>query len=138
MKTIYFLLLSLALGGCTAEPMYAMDRFAALSMVESGDDDFATGAAGEVSRYQIMPEVWTATTWLPISQATNPAVALVVAKKIMAHRLTPRGRAVLVAPENVLVSDERFYLFWHRPARAFHPTPREQDRATRFANLCNK
>jgi hypothetical protein len=35
-----------------------MDRWSALSQIESGDDDHVVGAAGEVSRYQMKPEVW--------------------------------------------------------------------------------
>ena len=33
-------------------PLQAMDRWSALSQIESGDDDDAVGAAGEISRYQ--------------------------------------------------------------------------------------
>src|ERR1700722_2135395 len=36
----------------------AMDRWAALSMIESGDDDRAVGSLGEISRYQIRPYLW--------------------------------------------------------------------------------
>ena len=33
-------------------------RLAALGMLESGDNDTAVGAVGEVSRYQIKPWIW--------------------------------------------------------------------------------
>src|ERR1035441_2322952 len=36
----------------------AMDRWSALSMIESGDDDLAVGPGGEVSRFQIRRELW--------------------------------------------------------------------------------
>jgi hypothetical protein len=36
----------------------AMDRWSALSMIESGDDDRAVGPGGEVSRFQIRRELW--------------------------------------------------------------------------------
>ena len=54
-----FLALLLGFIGLTvAQPVHARDRWAALSQLESGDDDGAIGAAGEVSRYQIKPELW--------------------------------------------------------------------------------
>ena len=46
----------LAFGICLQ--LQAMDRWAALSQIESGDDDHAVGAAGEISRYQLKPEIW--------------------------------------------------------------------------------
>ena len=36
----------------------AMDRWEALSMIESGDNDRAVGHGGEVSRFQIRPGLW--------------------------------------------------------------------------------
>jgi hypothetical protein len=36
----------------------AMDRWAALAMFESGDNDRIVGRAGEISRYQIRRELW--------------------------------------------------------------------------------
>src|SRR6266567_952502 len=38
----------------------AMDRWSALSQIESGDNDKAVGRLGEISRYQILPDVWSA------------------------------------------------------------------------------
>jgi hypothetical protein len=35
-----------------------LDKLAAISMIETGDNDSAIGRAGEVSRYQIKPVVW--------------------------------------------------------------------------------
>jgi hypothetical protein len=37
-------------------------------------------------------------------------------------------------PEH-LISDEEFYLLWHRPARVLHPRRIEAERARRFARL---
>src|SRR5580698_7101334 len=64
----------------------AMDRFTALSQIESGDNDFAVGQAGEISRYQIRRELWSKLTHLPLSQATNSYVAFNVAKSIALAR----------------------------------------------------
>jgi hypothetical protein len=35
-----------------------LSKLEAISMIESGNNDWAVGEAGEVSRYQIMPRVW--------------------------------------------------------------------------------
>lgn len=35
-----------------------LDKLAAISMIETGDNDSAVGRAGEVSRYQIKPAIW--------------------------------------------------------------------------------
>jgi hypothetical protein len=35
-----------------------LSKLEAISMIETGDNDRAVGRAGEVSRYQIRPEVW--------------------------------------------------------------------------------
>src|SRR5215831_1916351 len=75
--------LALAILLC-ASRAHAMDRFAALSMLESGDDDFALGKHAEVSRYQIRPGVWQQATSMPLSRATNAVVALGVAQAVAA------------------------------------------------------
>ena len=51
-KSILILLLSLS------SAQAGLSKLEALSMIESGDNDFAVGGAGEVSRYQIKPKVW--------------------------------------------------------------------------------
>jgi len=68
---------------CFSSP--AMDRWSALSQIESGDNDKAVGRLGEISRYQILPDVWTSfasekANW------ENPKDALAVAKKTMKKR----------------------------------------------------
>ena len=57
MHKIIFLLL-LSLGSAQA----GLSKLGAISMIESGNDDFAVGSAGEVSRYQIKPRVWRSYT----------------------------------------------------------------------------
>ena len=57
MKLRFALLLSVV-GLCLASS--ALDRWAALSQIESGDNDKAVGRMGEISRYQILPDVWAA------------------------------------------------------------------------------
>jgi hypothetical protein len=59
----------------------AMDRWSALSMIESGDDDRAIGPGGEVSRFQIRPELW------PGGNSKNDREALTAAQEVMKPRL---------------------------------------------------
>ena len=51
MKTLFMLLILSANAS-------AMDRWAALAMFETGDNDRIVGRAGEISRYQIRRELW--------------------------------------------------------------------------------
>ncbi len=113
----------------------AMDRWQALSQIESGDCDTCIGPDGEVSRFQILPSVWRQYTNLPLRAAKNPFTALNVSKAIMRDRLTTTFGGQKEQVGN-WISNERFYLFWHRPGRVMHPKSMEWDRAQRFANLC--
>jgi len=126
MRLKFFLLLAaLALG----LQVQAMDRWSALSQIESGDNDRAVGAAGEISRYQIKPEVWqrfapAAANWEDQKQA------LAVAKIIMEQRYADFQRAADRAP-----TDFEFYVLWNAPARVGKPGPAISERAQRFCNL---
>ena len=60
-----------------------LSKLGALSMIESGDNDRAIGAAGEVSRYQIRPYVWRRYS---VSRAyRDPQVAKAVAECHLAY-----------------------------------------------------
>lgn len=102
----------------------AMDRWAALAMLESGGDDNNIGPAGEVSRYQIRPEVW------PGGDPHDPKVAQANAEHIMAPRIAAFQKAHNRAPD-----DFEFYVLWNAPAQIDHPHQRVAERAKRFANL---
>jgi hypothetical protein len=112
-------------------PLQAMDRWTALSQIESGDDDRAVGAAGEVSRYQIRPEVWRryAPTDADWTNATN---ALSVARQAMQERCAAYERQAHRPP-----TDKEFYILWNAPAQLQHPGKAVLDRAERFSNLVN-
>jgi hypothetical protein len=101
-----------------------------LGQIESGNDDRAPGAAGEVSRFQILPSVWRQYTSLPLSAASNPFTALNVARAIMEDRASRILHTQLSA-----LNPQQFYLLWHRPGRVVNPRPLELDRAQRFENL---
>jgi hypothetical protein len=111
----------------------AMDRWSALSQIESGDYDTCIGASGEVSQYQILPSVWRQYTKLPVTAAVNPLTARNVATCIMQSRI-----GIFVKQKHRQPTDIEFYLLWHRPSRVNHPRPIELKRAIRFANLCEK
>jgi hypothetical protein len=111
----------------------AMDRFEALSQIESGDCDTCLGASGEVSQYQILPLVWRQYTKLPLAAASNSLTARNVAICVMENRVWH-----FVKKQHRQPTDSEFYLLWHRPARVDHPRPVELERAQRFSNLCRR
>ncbi len=102
----------------------AMDRWAALAMFESGDNDRIVGRAGEISRYQIRRELW------PSGDPLDACVALANAQRIMSSRLTMFERTHGRPPD-----DFEFYILWNAPAQINHPHPAVADRARRFMNL---
>jgi hypothetical protein len=113
-------------GAClfSAASAPAMDRWAALSMIESGDNDQAVGPRGEISRFQIRPENW------PGGDSKNTQDALAAAREVMKPRLESfekkHGR-----PAN----DIEFYVLWNAPFDVDHPSKAVMERAHRFANL---
>jgi hypothetical protein len=104
-----------------------MDRWSALSMVESGDNDAAIGHVGEISRYQIRPELW------PGGDPHNCNLALAAARKIMQKRLEAfRARHQREA------SDWEFYILWNAPCQVNHPSSVVRARANRYLNLVQR
>ena len=102
----------------------AMDRWDALSMIESGNNDAAVGSLGEISRYQIRPKLW------PGGNPHNPRLALSVAQKIMQARVEKFSHTHNRGP-----SDFEFYVLWNAPQEVNHPCRAVARRAERFANL---
>jgi hypothetical protein len=107
----------------------AMDRWAALSQIESGDNDCAIGTAGEVSRYQVRPEVWR-----EHARATadwqKPEDALAVAQGLMKERCEEFEKLHGRPP-----TDFEFYILWNAPAQIKRPSKVVRERAKRFCNL---
>jgi hypothetical protein len=112
-------------------PLKAMDRWSALSQIESGDDDHAVGSAGEISRYQISPEVWQHYA-PPTAVWTKLEDALSVAKEAMQERCAVFERAAHRPP-----TDREFYILWNAPAQIQRPGKAVLGRAERFCNLIN-
>src|SRR5215469_5493369 len=106
---------------------HAMDRWAALSMIESGNDDSAIGSLGEVSRFQIRPYLW------PGGNPLNAGLAQDVAQKIMKVRI-----AKFEHSHNRVPTDFEFYVLWNAPQQVNHPCRAVTKRAERFANLVRR
>ena len=111
----------------------AMDRITALAQVETGMCDTARGQSGEVSRWQITPEVWRRHTNLPLSAAVNPFTAVHVVEIEQAEHVRR-----FVQSHHRQPTDAEWYGLWSRPARADHLRIAEAERAKRFANLCGR
>jgi hypothetical protein len=109
------------------KPASAMDRWAALSMIESGDNDRAVGPGGEVSRFQIRRELW------PGGNPQDAHDALNAAREIMLLRLEEFRRT-----HQRPATDFEFYVLWNAPWQADHPNATVTERARRFANLVQK
>jgi hypothetical protein len=120
----------------------AMDRFDALSQIETRNNDEAVGRQQEVSRYQILPAFWAQAMAgnkpaRGLVKPTDPAAAKVVVNWIMQGRCRAFESRYHRAP-----NDFEYYVLWHRPACLIgrpvlrHITTAEVDRARRFASLC--
>lgn len=107
---------------CLTAP--AMDRWLALSMIESGDNDLAIGPGGEVSRYQIRSELW------PGGNVQNAQDALSAAQEIMKPRLEG-----FFESHKRPATDFEFYVLWNAPEEIDHPSRTVTERAARFSNL---
>jgi len=127
-------LLILALSALTAHA--GLSKLEALSMIESGNDDWAVGSAGEISRYQIMPRVWRSYTKSRAYQ--NAVVSRQIAEKHLAYLEeffeTKTGR---------IPTDFDRYVLWNAGPTyysriGFRPEKVHQvigERARRFVNL---
>src|ERR1017187_9118633 len=104
---IMFVLASLGL----AMPALAMDRWEALSMIESGNNDHAIGLVGEISRFQIRPELW------PGGNPPNPEQPLTAAQTTMIPRLDRFQPIQKRQP-----TDFEFYVLWNAPWVVDHPS----------------
>jgi hypothetical protein len=115
-----------------------MSKLEALSMLETGDNDRAVGKAGEVSRYQLMPNIWR--HYSQSRSYSNPEVSREIAAK---HLAVLEGR--FQARTGREPSDFDRYVLWNAgetyyakigfQAGRVHPVIRE--RANRFVNLRN-
>ena len=112
---------------------HELNRWRALSMVESGDCDTCTGPNGERSRFQITPRNWRLATTLPLSASTNPFTAANVAQDIQYPRVLR-----FAARHHRMPTNAEFYLIWHCPARVARPTAAERDYSERCVNVLGR
>lgn len=119
--------------GAQAEPW----RIEALGMIESGNNDYAIGSVGEISRYQIRPTVWH--SYSASRSYTDVRVASGVARSHLDYlQAWFRKRASREA------SNFDIYVLWNAGPtyylrRGFSPERVHRtigERAERFANLC--
>ena len=117
--------------GMNENTALGMDRWAALSLLESGNNDAAVGRAGEVSRFQIKPALWERYCGeYPATARFNPQMALRVAQAIMDDRCAAFERHFHRHPTNF-----EYYILWNAPAQIRKPARVVAARANRFCNL---
>lgn len=119
----------------TMAPMlgFGMDRLAALSMIETGNNDRMVGRAGEISRYQILKSEWRSVT--NSTRYSDPATARSVTGQLIERR-TENFRALYHRnPTNFEI-----YALWNAPGQVFHGrvSPVVSERCRRYANLCER
>ena len=112
---------------------FGMDRSAALSMLETGNNDRAVGSAGEISRYQVRKVEWRSVTNSP--NYSDSETARKVMLKIMDRRVEAFKAHFGRTP-----SDYEYYALWNAPAQALEGklSRAVAERCERFANLCAK
>lgn len=110
---------------------FGMDRLAALSMIETGDNDRAVGRAGEISRYQILKREWRSVT--SSTRYTDPNVAKTVTIRLLQRRIEAFQAVYGRPPTNF-----EFYGLWNAPSQVLRGriSSRVAERCQRFANLC--
>src|SRR5881296_3586966 len=110
---------------------FGMDRLAALSMLETGDDDRVVGRAGEISRYQILKREWHSVT--NSVRYADPATARAVTLTLIDRRVK-----AFRATFNRNPNDFEFYGLWNAPGQVLERrvSHRVADRCRRYANLC--
>lgn len=104
----------------------------ALGQIESADRDNAKGRAGEVSRYQIMPAVWS--RYSTNRNYSDPETAWSVASRILKDR-TDRFEKRMGRP----ITSFEIYVLWNAPAQLTRNKVSRvvAERAQRFENLVN-
>ena len=120
---------TVALGLEVSLSVQAMDRWAALSQIETRDNDSAVGSAGEISRYQIKPKLWRRYARSDASWK-NPSEALAAAQQLMKERCTNFEKAFSRPP-----TDYEFYVLWNAPGQIDRPRRAVRERAERFCRL---
>jgi hypothetical protein len=114
-------------------------RLNALGLIETGNNDRAIGKAGEVSRYQLTPKVWSAYTATRDYQNTESAIRVAQKhwKMLAAYFQIKSGHAPTDFDMYVLWNT-RFGYYERRSFSTGRLSPIVRDRAQRFVNLVNR
>lgn len=135
--TLFALFLAAVATPAKAEPLpYALGLFeSGAESFHRNPSDFMRGGSGEVSRYQVMPEVWK--RYSSTKDFHNPAEAWLVAERILTDRVNDFRTKTHRDPDAT-----ELYLLWNKPghfANAKYSLKRVArlylTRAQRFANL---
>jgi hypothetical protein len=111
---------------------FGMDRLAALSMIETGNNDRMVGRAGEISRYQILKREWRSVT--SSTRYTDPETA-----KAVTLVLIERRAQAFQANYNRPPTNFEFYALWNAPGQVLNRRVSRTvaERCQRYANLCD-
>src|SRR5262249_15510428 len=112
---------------------FGADQLAALSMIESGNNDHMVGRAGEISRYQIFKSEWHSVT--NCRQYTDRETARVVALRLLGKRIQS-----FEASFNRKPTAFEIYGLWNAPAQVMRGRVSRcvAERCQRYANLCGE
>jgi hypothetical protein len=110
---------------------FGMDRLAALSMIETGNNDRMVGRAGEISRYQILKREWRSVT--SSTRYSDPEIA-----KAVTLRLIDRRVKAFEAVYNRPPTNFEFYGLWNAPTQVLkgRVSRTVAERCHRYVNLC--
>jgi hypothetical protein len=111
---------------------FGMDQMAALSMIETGNNDRMVGRAGEISRYQVLKREWHSVT--NSYHYSDPATAKAVSERLLARRVAAFRKVYHRDPTNF-----EFYALWNAPGQVLNSrvSRRVAERCQRYANLCD-
>ncbi len=109
---------------------FGMDRLAALSMIETGNNDRMVGRAGEISRYQILKREWRSVT--SSTRYTDPETA-----KAVTLVLIERRAQAFQANYNRPPTNFEFYALWNAPGQVLNRRVSRTvaERCQRYSNL---
>ena len=110
---------------------FGMDRLAALSMIETGNNDRMIGRAGEISRYQILRREWRSVTNSTLY--ADPETARHVTQVVLERRVQSFRTAYNRPPTNF-----EFYALWNAPTQVLEGRVSRTvaERCRRYSNLC--
>ncbi|EEF57122.1 hypothetical protein [Pedosphaera parvula] len=122
----------------TAAPLDGK-RFYALGMIETGNNDYLVGSIGEVSRYQIHPQVWK--NYSSSTEYVNPAVARRVVRQHWDYLAKYFKEKTGREPQDFdmyVMWNTRFGYYAKKGFDVSKLNPVVKERAERFVNLVNK